>query len=1115
MTNEPRTVPHAGTGGEGRLAALIATRGGLAAPEEPFVIEHREALIYMLCEAAELEHAIMCQYLFAVFSLKQTADEGLSDAEVDAVGRWRRQISHVATQEMLHLALVENILSAIGAAPHFSRPNLPAPASHYPAGVQLVLLPFGEQALRHFMFLERPEGMDLSDAEGLAAVARAVPAMSDLDIVPRGQDFATIGHLYRSIEAGLARLADKHGEDWLFVGPPRAQATERYFGWPELVAVTDLASAQCAIDEILEQGEGPRGNWRDAHFGQFVAILDEYRQLKSANPEFDPVRPVMAANVRQPERDVAVPLISDRLTARVADLFNVGYEILLQVFQRFFAHTEESDAQLQILADATVALMIKMLKPLGDLLTTLPIGHDHPGMTAGASFELFYETDYLLPHRDAAWALLAERLDVAGRLCDELRAAHGRDLGGSLAPVQAAMREIAQSLAAHLPATSSHAYLADGQPGLEPAELDQLLSRAGELTGTASNKRNELAAVSRAAYSIIAAAASGAGCDAGEQAVIVPRLVDSVLRPLADALSAPESAPESASESAPESAPEKAPATGQPGTERSAARPGDAAESAAAPERPNQAARVWELAKTATALRARLGGEGACPPELAEATAALQDLAVKLAPAGQASARLDELWRLQSGLRIVVQAEHNGPYLATNVPTLADYLGGERRPAPQLALCRCGASSMKPLCDGSHARVGFTEAKDPDRVPDHRDVYDGQQVRILDNRGICQHSGLCTDRLAAVFRTNAEPFVAPSGGRMDEIIRAIRDCPSGALSYAIDGTEAREQVDWDGTRPPAIEVTKDGPYRIRGHIPLLDAGGNPAARAEGASLEHYALCRCGQSQNKPFCSGMHWYVDFTDPVPPPGHEPSLYEWAGGRPALVRMGRLLYEKHVPADGGLATVFADMPADQPQRLARWIGAALGDPAAEKQGCDVRGAIGLSGWASGEDRSRWVALVTRSADEAGLPADAGFRAAFASCIEWLSRAVDAAATPPAATPPAATPPAVVPRWDWGPGGPPQATPSEQPKESIADVSLPGPDETVSYQAHIKPLFREHDQQSMSKAFDLWSYDDVRARASEILEKLQDGSMPCDGAWPEARTAVFQRWTETGMQP
>src|SRR6266542_2574321 len=238
----------AGTGGEGRLAQVIATRGGRAPPEAPFVIEHREALIYMLCEAAELEHGIMCQYLFAAFSLKQSADEGLTPSQLAAVRRWRKVISHVATQEMLHLALVHNLLSAIGAAPHLARPNLPQPADHYPAGVRLALLPFGEQALRHFMFLERPEGMDLDDADGLAAASRAAPLMNERDIVPRLQDFATVGHLYRSIEQGFGHLAAKHGEDWLFVGPPRAQAAPGHFGWPELVTVTGLSTAQKAID---------------------------------------------------------------------------------------------------------------------------------------------------------------------------------------------------------------------------------------------------------------------------------------------------------------------------------------------------------------------------------------------------------------------------------------------------------------------------------------------------------------------------------------------------------------------------------------------------------------------------------------------------------------------------------------------------------------------------------------------------------------------------------------------------------------------------------------------------------------------------------------------------
>jgi hypothetical protein len=439
--------------GRGKLAQLIATRGGLAAPETPFVIEHREALIYMLCEAAELEHGIMCQYLFAAFSLKQSTDEGLTPDELKAVTRWRERISRVATQEMLHLALVHNVMTAIGGAPHLARVNLPARANHYPAGVRLALLPFGEQALQHFMFLERPEGMDLADADGLAAVGRAEPLMAEGDIVPRLQDFATVGHLYRSIEAGLARLTDKLGEQWLFIGPPRAQATAADFRWPELIAVTDLASARRALDEILEQGEGPRGDWRDAHFGQFVAILEEYQQMRAANPAFDPVRPVLVANVR-PVDHADVPLVTDPMTAEVMDLFNVGYETLLLALERYFAHTDETDAQLSTLADVCVGLMFGVLKPLGDLITALPAGPEYPGRTAGPSFELFYESDYLMPHRAAAWALLEERLREASAFaqrCRAGRAAGRQPVTDALASVAAAFDNLAASLAAHFP----------------------------------------------------------------------------------------------------------------------------------------------------------------------------------------------------------------------------------------------------------------------------------------------------------------------------------------------------------------------------------------------------------------------------------------------------------------------------------------------------------------------------------------------------------------------------------------------------------------------------------------------------------------------------------------
>ena len=187
--------------------------------------------------------------------------------------------------------------------------------------------------------------------------------------------------------------------------------------------MTDLASAKQAIETIVEQGEGARGEWRDAHFGRLLGILDEYLDLKGADPSFEPARPVVAANVRPQATGVVVPLITDPGTTRAMDLLNVTYEVLLQLLSRYFAHTDESPAQLEVLADVSVGLMYGAIKPLGTVVTTLPVGPDLPGVTAGPGFELFYQVDYLLPHQAAAWVLMEERLrDAAAfaRRCGQL-----------------------------------------------------------------------------------------------------------------------------------------------------------------------------------------------------------------------------------------------------------------------------------------------------------------------------------------------------------------------------------------------------------------------------------------------------------------------------------------------------------------------------------------------------------------------------------------------------------------------------------------------------------------------------------------------------------------------
>lgn len=521
---------------------------------------------------------------------------------------------------------------------------------------------------------------------------------------------------------------------------------------------------------------------------------------------------------------------------------------------------------------------------------------------------------------------------------------------------------------------------------------------------------------------------------------------------------------------------------------------------------------LWDVTMRASALCAAPRR----PAQLLEATAALQHLALEAAIEAEAGAgsRSARLRTLLEGQPSSIRTAANGPLLVTNVEDVHDWLGQPLLAAPLTALCRCGASALKPYCDGSHAER-FDDAKDDARVADRRDAYVGQQVTIFDNRGTCQHSGFCTDRLSTVFRVKEEPFVAPSGGRMDEIIRAVRDCPSGALSYAVDAVEARTDVDHHGTRAPSIEVSKDGPYRVSGGVALLDANGDDLVRNAGASREHFTLCRCGHAQNKPFCTGMHWYVEFHDPTRAPDATPTIFEWAGGLPALTRMTRLFYEKFVPADNLLAPLFANMSADHPQRVAKWLGEVFGGPTcySEEYGGYPRMLSQHLGKSLTEEmRARWVALLLQSAREAGLPNDAEFRSAFQAYIEWGSRlAVENSqkeSRPPEHMP--------MPHWDWSTSaGPPGSRISAlaQAEESEDEPPLlPGPNEPLEFAKHIKPLFRTRDRKSMQFAFDLWSYADVTAHAEAILERLRNGTMPCDGAWPKERIDAFARWVAAG---
>jgi hypothetical protein len=431
-------------------------------PERKLVVEHREHLWNLLIQAAQIEHLIMCQYLYASFSLKTGADEGLTAEQADAVGRWHKVLAGIAVEEMLHLALVCNVTAAIGAAPSLTRPNFPRPSEYLPGGVQFKLLPFGDASLTHFLYLERPEGMERADAEGFVPAAPSPDPVGADEMMPRLQDFATVGHLYRGIEDGLTVLTERLGEGVLFVGPARAQATPELFRWPQLIAVTDLASARAAVEEIIEQGEGARGNWRPAHYGRFLGIWEEYRRLREHDPGFEPARPVIPAFTRQPfDITEPQPLLTEPGTLRVAELFNLGYEVVLHVLTRFFTHTDETDEQLALLVESAFTLMGGVLRPLGTALTRLPAGPEHPGRTAGPAFEMYYLMGNVVPWRDAAWALLTERTAVLATRCAAAAGPEGAPEEVTAAAETAAT--VCSRLAAQVPeALRPAGYLAGG-----------------------------------------------------------------------------------------------------------------------------------------------------------------------------------------------------------------------------------------------------------------------------------------------------------------------------------------------------------------------------------------------------------------------------------------------------------------------------------------------------------------------------------------------------------------------------------------------------------------------------------------------------------------------------
>jgi len=374
---------------------------------DQIVLGTRTQVIHALHEAAELEHNLMCAYLYAAFSLKDGKD-GLARDETEAVERWRRDILAIAREEMSHLTAVWNITAAIGGSPRFGRSNFPLEPGYLPSSMVVKLAPFSPEVLQHFIYLERPEGSDEPVGDGFDGPRFARGSVLARPLTPSSFDYATVGTFYRAIEDALADLAARIGEAALFCGDRALQMSPAEAAIEGAHVVGCSRTAVEALALIVTEGEGAAGANVSSHFSRFMRIRDEYRALLAKNPGFRPAHPAaIDPALRRPPTDTGRVWIGDAETAAVADLGNAVYETVLRLLAH--AYSLASPHPEKAFSVQTATRLMPVLTLLAESAARRPAGPGHPHVNGGLSFVALRDAAPL-PVGPSARRLLAERL---------------------------------------------------------------------------------------------------------------------------------------------------------------------------------------------------------------------------------------------------------------------------------------------------------------------------------------------------------------------------------------------------------------------------------------------------------------------------------------------------------------------------------------------------------------------------------------------------------------------------------------------------------------------------------------------------------------------------------
>jgi CDGSH-type Zn-finger protein/uncharacterized Fe-S cluster protein YjdI len=642
----------------------------------------REAVLHALYEAAELEHNLMCTYLYAAFSLRG-AEDGLAPDEAEATSRWRQALFDVAIEEMAHLAAVWNITSALGGSPRVGRGNFPIDPGYLPASVVVKLAPFNAHTLQHFIFLERPAGSDERDSEAFAVERNYVRGSEVQRLTPMGINYDTVGNFYTTLSLGLRGLVERCGEQKVFVGDPALQISLAEFGLSGARPVICAKTALAAFESIVMQGEGAPRDMMGSHFQRFLSVREELLSFERRRPGFKAAFPAATNPVlRRPPRPEGRVWIEDMEASAVVDLANASYSLMLRLFAYAYLCRAPGDEKNLVLRLA-IGLM-HVVVPLAERAARLPAGPSNPDCHAGVSFTALRDASPLPPGR-AARVFFIERLQQLTDVAVALAKGGDRRTQDAAEHLVALSGQAGRGFDLEAPAygESAPAAAKPASPPVAPSPTSTIVDGVERVQG---EKLELLFAAKRCIHARF--------CVTGAPKVFLANVQGPWIHP--DAM--PVEGLVEIAHACPSGAIQY--------------RRVDGASDETAP--PVNLASLRE--RGPYAFRGQLQIDGASPGFRATLCrcGASQNKpfcdgshnAIGFDASGEPPSRETEMLPVRDGV-LAIDPQLNGPLAVRGNLEITSGTGRVVARVTSARLCRCGGSANKPFCDGTHAKIGF------------------------------------------------------------------------------------------------------------------------------------------------------------------------------------------------------------------------------------------------------------------------------------------------------------------------------------------------------------------------------------------------------------------------